>query len=184
MSELFAPAVPRQPRIFFWLRLLTLLAVLLLLGVYSEQIIAGLIAAWPKLLRAVGLNQFAERLQQGLNGGIAKRPLLAVASYAALYLATCLLLLRLVLVPAQWLLALRIYAVGLGLYVLITVLAKLMGNAPAMYRLGRQLLDFMVSPLPVAGLYVLFRAGFGPAGTAAPTSPATLPEDANGPARG
>ena len=154
--------MPRQPRIFFWLRLLTLLAVLLLLGVYSEQIIAGLIAAWPKLLRAVGLNQFAERLQQGLNGGIAKRPLLAVASYAALYLATCLLLLRLVLAPAQWRMAVAIYAGTLAVYVGIVLTGKLAGDAVWAYRLSRQILDFVVSPLPVAGLYVLFRAGFGP----------------------
>ena len=163
MPELFAPAAPRRLRIFFWLRLLLLLAVLLLLGVYSEQIIAWLIVAWPKLLGAVGLDQLALRLQQGLNGGIAKRPLPAVATYAVLYLATCLLLLRLVLSPTQWLVAVRLYGLGLGLYVLITVLAKLTGNVAWVYRLGRQLLDFMVSPLPVAGLYVLFRAGYGPA---------------------
>ena len=176
MSELFAPAAPRRPRLIFWLRLLLLLAALLLLGVYSEQIITWLIAAWPKLLSAVGLNQLALRLQQGLDGGIAKRPLPALATYAVLYLATCLLLLRLVLSPAQWRLALRLYALGLGVYVLITVLAKLSGNVVWMYRLSRQLLDFMVSPLPVAGLYVLFRAGFGPAVTTVPTSPSNEPE--------
>ncbi len=122
-----------------------------------------LITAWMKLLAAVGLNQFAQQLQQGLDGGITKRPLPAVATYAALYLATCLLLLRLVLSPAQWGLALRLYALGLVLYVLVTVLAKLAGNVAWAYRLSRQLLDFMVSPLPVAALYVLFRAGIGPA---------------------
>jgi hypothetical protein len=181
VSELFAPAAPRRPRLIFWLLLLVFLAGLLLLGVYSEQIITWLITAWTKLLGAVGLNQLALRLQQGLDGGIAKRPLPALATYAVLYLATCLLLLRLVLSPAQWRLALRLYALGLGVYVLITVLAKLLGNVAWVYRLSRQLLDFIVSPLPVAGLYVLFRAGFGPAAATVPSRPTTGPDIASGP---
>lgn len=163
MSELFARPAARQRQPFFWPLLLVLLATLLLLGVYSEQIIGWLIAFLPKLLGALGLNQLALRLQQGLDGGIAKRPLPALATYAVLYLATCLLILRLVLSPTQWKLALRLYALLLVVYVLITVLAKLAGNAQWAYRLSRQLLDFLVSPLPVAGLYVLFRAGFRPA---------------------
>ncbi|MCI1190007.1 hypothetical protein MON38_21500 [Hymenobacter sp. DH14] len=163
MPELFALPASQRLRFFFWLQLLLLLTVLLLLGIYSEQITIWLIAAWPKLLGAAGLNQLAQHLQQGLDGGIAKRPLPAVATYAALYLLTCLLLLRLVLSAAQWRVALRIYALGLVLYVLITILAKLAGNVQWAYRLSRRLLDFIVSPLPVAGLYVLLRSGFGPA---------------------
>jgi hypothetical protein len=43
----------------------------------------------------------------------------------------------------------------------MVVLNKFTGNAAWAYRLSRQLLDFIVSPIPVAGLYVLMRAGFG-----------------------
>ena len=38
---------------------------------------------------------------------------------------------------------------------------KLAGNAQWAYRLSRQILDFVMSPLPVAGLYVLLRVGVG-----------------------
>ena len=144
-----------------------MLLALLLLGIFSEQIVTWLIAAWQRLLQAFGMGYYAQSLQQAINGGIAKRPLLAIATYAALYLSTCLLLLQQLLAPAQWWLAWRLYAGALAAYVLIAALGKLAGNAPWAYRLSRQLLDFVVSPLPVAGLYVLFRAGFGPAPTQA-----------------
>ena len=106
-------------------------------------------------------------MQQGINGGITKRLLPAVATYAALYLGICLLLLRLVLAPAQWRMAVALYAGTLAVYVGIVLLGKLTGDAVWAYRLSRQILDFVVSPLPVAGLYVLFRAGFGPKTTQA-----------------
>ncbi|WP_188562363.1 hypothetical protein [Hymenobacter frigidus] len=44
----------------------------------------------------------------------------------------------------------------------IVLAAKLAGDVTWAYQLSRQILDFVVSPLPVAGLYVLFRAGFDP----------------------
>ncbi|MFC6221756.1 hypothetical protein ACFP2F_00765 [Hymenobacter artigasi] len=44
----------------------------------------------------------------------------------------------------------------------IVLANKLAGNAVWAYRLSRQILDFVVSPLPVAGLYVVFRVGLGP----------------------
>ena len=136
---------------------------LLLIGVFDEPILQFLGRCWEQLLAAVGLRQQAEALQQGVDGGITKRFLPAVATYAVLYLGTCLLLLRLLLpAPAQWRLVLRLYAGALAAYVAIVLLNKVTGNAPWAYRLSRQLLDFIVSPLPVAGLYVLIRAGFGP----------------------
>ena len=146
-----------------WALVGALLLALLLLGIFSEQLITWLISAWQHLLQGLGMGHYAASLQQAINGGIAKRPLLAIATYAALYLSTCLLLLHQLLAPAQWRLAWRLYAGTLAAYVLIAALGKLAGNAPWAYRLSRQLLDFVVSPLPVAGLYVLFRAGFGPA---------------------
>lgn len=137
-----------------------MLVALLLIGVYNDPALSFFTVLWQKLLAALGLRQYAEHLQQGINGSITKRLLPAVATYAALYLALCLLLLWLLLPPAQWGLAVRIYAVALAVYVAIVVVGKLAGDVQWAYRLSRQLLDFVISPLPVAGLYVLFRAGF------------------------
>lgn len=144
-----------------------LLLALLLIGGYDEQTLTFLTAMWQRLLDASGLHRLAAAVQQGINGGITKRLLPAVATYAALYLGICLLLLRLVLTPAQWRMAVALYAGTLAVYVSIVVLSKLAGDAVWAYRLSRQILDFVMSPLPVAGLYVLFRAGFGPKATGA-----------------
>ena len=142
-----------------------LLLALLLIGVYDDQTLTFLTVLWQRVLDASGLHQLAAALQQGINGGITKRLLPAVATYAALYLGICLLLLRLVLAPAQWRMALAVYAGILAMYVSIVLVGKLAGDAVWAYRLSRQILDFVVSPLPIAGLYVLFRAGFGPRAT-------------------
>lgn len=145
-----------------WALVGLLLAVLFVIGVYDNAILEFLTVAWRQLLSAVGLRQQVEALQQGISGSIVKRLLPAVATYAALYLSICLLLLRLLLPSrAQWLLALRLYAGTLAVYVAIVLVGKLAGGAQWAYHLSRQLLDFVVSPLPVVGLYVLFRAGFG-----------------------
>lgn len=144
-----------------------LLLALLLIGGYDEQALTFLTTMWQRLLDASGLHRLAAAVQQGINGGITKRLLPAVATYAALYLGICLLLLRLVLTPAQWRMAVALYAGTLAVYVSIVVLSKLTGDAVWAYQLSRQILDFVMSPLPVAGLYVLFRAGFGPKATGA-----------------
>lgn len=159
-----AAFVARPPaRIGYWALVGGLVAVLLLIGVYDEPILAFLTARWQEALTAAGLRRYAEALQQGINGGILKRFLPAVATYAGCYLGICLLLLRLLLpFRAQWRLALRLYAGVLVVYVALVLLGKFSGDAQWAYRLSRQLLDFVVSPLPVAGLYVLFRAGLGP----------------------
>ena len=96
----------------------------------------------------------------GINGGITKRLLPAVATYSALYIGICLLLLGLVLASAQWRMAVKLYAGTLAVSVGIALASKLAGDTVWAYRLIRQILDFVVRPLPVAGLYVLFRAGF------------------------
>jgi hypothetical protein len=144
-----------------WAAIVVLIGFLFFIGILDEPILQALTTFWQKLLGALGLARQAEALQQGLNGGIAKRFLPAVATYAVLYLGACLLLLRLLLPAASWRLALWLYAGALGLYATMVVLNKFTGNAAWAYRLSRQLLDFIVSPIPVAGLYVLMRAGFG-----------------------
>ncbi|MDB5236428.1 MAG: hypothetical protein JWR44_3421 [Hymenobacter sp.] len=143
-----------------WALIGFLLLALFLVGTYDEYLLTLLTSLWQKLLAAVGLQQQAAAVQQGINGGITKRLLPAVATYAALYLGVCFLLLRVLLPAPQWRLALRLYGMVLVAYVAIVLVGKLAGDAVWAYRLSRQILDFVVSPLPVAGLYVLFRAGF------------------------
>ncbi|MBJ6110606.1 hypothetical protein JAO73_16395 [Hymenobacter sp. BT523] len=145
-----------------WVLVGALLAALLLLGVYDVAVLTVLTKWWQRMLAAVGLRQQVEALQQNISGSVVKRPLPVVATYAVGYLSICLLLLRLLLpAAAQWRLVLRLYAGTLAVYVALVVLGKLAGDAQWAYRLSRQLLDFVVSPLPVAGLYVLLRSGFG-----------------------
>ena len=159
----FAPTNHRLAGPGRWVLVGILLTALFLVGVYDEATHAFLTALWRQLLAATGLRRYAETMQQGVSGGITKRLLPAVATYAALYLGICLLLLRLLLpTVAQWYLALRLYGITLAIYIAIVLAARLAGNVTWAYQLSRQILDFVVSPLPVAGLYVLFRAGFGP----------------------
>ncbi|WP_426058744.1 XrtX-associated membrane protein [Hymenobacter sp. B1770] len=139
-----------------------LVGVLFLIGVFDEPVLQALTKFWQSLMASLGLSRTAQTLQQGIDGGITTRFLPAVATYAVLYLGTCLLLLRILLPPASWLLVLRLYAGALAIYAAMVLLNKFTGNSAWAYRLSRQLLDFIVSPLPVAGLYVLMRAGFGP----------------------
>ena len=155
-------AVQASSRLGRWLAVAVLVAGLLALGVFDEPVLLAFTSAWQKLLAALGLGQYTEAVQRGLPGSVAKRFLPALATYALLYIGLCLLLLRLLLSPAQWRVAVAVYAGLLAAYVAITLVGKLAGGAPWAYRLGRHLLDFVVSPLPVAGLYVLLRYGFGP----------------------
>ena len=162
------PASSRLPaRPTRWLLVGLLLVALLLIGVYSDDVMAAITSLWQKGLATVGLTRVAAAMQQGINGGITKRPLPAVATYAIMYLSICLPLLYQLLQPAQWRLAWRLYVGALLVYIAITMAGKLAGNVQWAYRLSRQILDFIISPLPVAGLYVLFRAGFGPQPTQA-----------------
>jgi uncharacterized integral membrane protein len=141
----------------------TLVGLLLLGGVYDEYVFAFLTPLWQKILGALGLSQQIGALQQGINANVTQRSLLAAATYAALYVAICLLILYLVLQNRQqWQLAFRLYAGVAVAYVLLVIIGKLAGNAFWAYKLSRHLIDFLASPIPVAGLIVLFKAGFGP----------------------
>ena len=155
---------PETARTATWAAVGALVLLLFVVGSYDELILQQLTSFWQKALATAGLQRQAEALQQGINGGILKRFLPAVATYAVLYLSICLLLLRFLLpAPPQWRLALRLYAGALAVYVTMVLLNKLTGNAAWGYRLSRQLLDFIVSPLPVAALVVLFKSGLGAA---------------------
>ena len=174
-SALSKPAFPtrkpwyRPPVAVRWAVGLGLVLALLLLGVYDETLFTHFAALWQKALAAAHLSNQADELQHGIHRRVTRRPLLAVASYAAVYVSLCLLLLRVLLrTRAQWRLVLRLYAGVVVAYVLIAGAGKLAGDAIWAYRLSRHLIDFVVSPVPVAGLLVLFKAGYGPSEPAGP----------------
>lgn len=140
-----------------------LVGLLLLGGVYDEYVFTFLTLLWQKILGALGLSQQAAALQQGINANVTQRSLLAAATYAALYVGICLLILQLVLQNRQqWRLALKLYAGVAGAYMLLVIIGKLAGDVFWAYKLSRHLIDFLASPIPVAALIVLFKAGFGP----------------------
>jgi len=147
-----------------WAIIGLLAAGLLLLGTFDTPLLNRLTTGWQHVLAVLGGRGPIEALQQGVNGGITKRFLPAVATFAGLTIGTCLLLLRVLLqpTPAQWRLVLWFYAGALATYATIVLLNKVTGNSVWAYRLSRQLLDFVVSPLPVAGLYLLLRSAASP----------------------
>ena len=153
----------RPPVAIRWALGIGLVVILLFLGVYDETLFTYFATVWQKALTAAHLSNQADDLQHGIHRRVTRRPLLAVASYALIYVSLCLLLLRLLMrTRAQWRLVLRLYAGVVVAYVLIAGAGKLAGDAIWAYRLSRHLIDFVVSPIPVAGLLVLFKAGYGP----------------------
>lgn len=134
-----------------------LLALLVVVGIHDEVVFDFLTKGWQWLLAGLGLGSWATAWQQGVSGDVTRRFLPAVATYALLYLGICLLLLRLLLPDRrQWRFALGLYVGIVVVYVGLVGLGKLAG-LPWAYRISRHLIDFVVSPLPVAALYVLLR---------------------------
>ncbi|MBF9236364.1 hypothetical protein I2I05_03055 [Hymenobacter sp. BT683] len=173
MADVIIGTDSSSKRLIRWAVIGTLVLALVLVDVYDEAILLLLTTLWKKALSALGLGQQAQALQSGINSGITKRFLPAVATYAALYLALCLLLLRALLSSsAQWLLALRLYFMVLVVYAALLLLAKA-ANAVWAYKLSRDILDFVVSPVPVVGLYLFFRTSFGLASAGPRKAPTT-----------
>ena len=164
-SNLPVPVRPwyRPPVVVRWVLGGVLAVLLLVLGAGSKPLLPLLTVFWQKVLAATHLSAEADALQHGIHRRVTRQPLLAVATYALLYLALCLLMLRLLVrTRAHWRLVLRLYAGAVALYVVITLGGKLGGEVIWAYRLGRHLLDFVIGPIPVAGLLALFQAGYGP----------------------
>ena len=158
MPSPFSLTNPTGPK--SWLRRLAvagLVILLLLAGVYDQLLLA---------LFAEAAQTFAGALQ-GSTTVIARsspppealhRPSLAFVGYTVLYVGLCLLLLRLLLPQrSHWQLALRVYGGVVLAYAALLVITKLGGNLQWAYRLGRYLLYFIVSPLPVLVLVALLR---------------------------
>ena len=88
--------------------------------------------------------------QQGTSHLVTTRSLPAVATYSLLYVGGCLLLLHLLLRDSRrtrW--AAQVYLGLLVLCLLLLALGRFGGNLPWAYKLGRRIIDFTISPLPV-----------------------------------
>lgn len=172
--DLLLPVRPwyRPPVVVRWVLGGVLAVVLLLLGAGSKPLLPLLTLFWQKVLTATHLSAEADALQHGVHRRVTRQPLLAVATYALLYLVCCLLMLRLLVkTRAHWRLVLWLYAGTVALYIGITLGGKLGGEIIWAYRLGRHLLDFVIGPIPVAGLLALFQAGYGPEEEVEKTAP-------------
>lgn len=137
--------------------LATALALLLFwVGIESDAVFAALTRGWQMVFETIGLGSLLDRLQQGTSSQVTKRSLPAMLTYGVLYLAVCLLLLRLVLHDVQaWRLAGQIYAGAVVLCATLLLLGKLGGNVAVLYHAARRLIDFLVSPVPVLVLIPL-----------------------------
>ncbi|MCC2547243.1 hypothetical protein LJY25_12365 [Hymenobacter sp. BT175] len=128
------------------------------LGIYAEEVFAGLTSLWQTILRGLGLDETLSAVQQGVSGQVTTRSLPAMLSYGLLYTACCLALLGLLLGSVRRLkAALLLYAAVFGACTLLVVGGKLGGDVRWAYQLGRRLIDFIVSPLPVIVLAPLLR---------------------------
>jgi hypothetical protein len=157
-TALVATRPPRTALRALRLAAVALLIVLLFLcGIYDETIFAFLGPAWQKAATALGFSEQLARLQQGISGEVVKRSLPVVATYALLYLSLSLLLLRLMLPAHRLPLVLKLYGSVIAAYILLLLAGRLTGNVPWVYQLGRRLIDFLVSPLPIVILVSLLR---------------------------
>lgn len=130
--------------------------VLFWVGANPDTVFAMLTKAWQSLFEALGLGTLLERLQHSTSHAVTTRSLPAMLTYGVLYLATCLLLLRLVLPDAQaWRLAVQLYAGAMALCAALLLLGKLGGDVALFYQAGRRIIDFLVSPVPVLVLVPL-----------------------------
>ncbi|QKG56344.1 hypothetical protein GKZ68_06645 [Hymenobacter sp. BRD128] len=133
-----------------WLLAAALVLVLFLLGIESDTVFAALTRAWQTLFELAGLGSWLARMQHGTSSLVTTRSLPAVVTYSLLYVGLCLLLLHVLLRDGQrtrW--AAQVYLGLLGLYIILMLVGRLGGNASGVYNLGRRIIDFIVSPLPV-----------------------------------
>lgn len=125
-------------------------------GTFDTTVFAFLTRFWANALSLLGLADTARWVQSGISGQVTTRSLPAMLSYGLLYTSTCLLLLRLLLPqPGALRLALLLYATVFAASTALVLGGKLGGDIVWAYQLGRRLIDFIVSPLPVIVLLPL-----------------------------
>lgn len=145
-----SPSGRRPLRPSRWLLAGLLAAALFLLGIKSEAVFAAFTQGWQAVFGLLGQGNALARMQQGTSHLVTTRSLPAMATYGLLYVAGCLLLLHVLLRDSRrtrW--AAQVYLGLLGLYVLLLLLGRLGGNIAWAYKLGRRVIDFVISPLPV-----------------------------------
>ncbi|TGE21748.1 hypothetical protein E5K00_15880 [Hymenobacter aquaticus] len=160
LTSLTKPAARRRPLVLALRATVAALLVagLFLVGLNAEPVFSLLTLGWQKLFLALGLAERAAALQQGVSGLVTTRSLPAVASYALLYTGACLVLLTAVLFDAARMrVVLALYAAVFGACAVLLLGGKLLGDASWAYQLGRRLIDFIVSPLPVIIFIPLLR---------------------------
>lgn len=155
------PGVVRPLTPSRWLLAGLLAGALFLMGMESEVVFAALTRGWQAAFGLLGQGGALAQLQQGTSHLVTTRSLPAMATYGLLYVAGCLLLLHVLLRDGRrtrW--AAQVYVGLLGLCVLLLVVGRLGGNIAWAYKLGRRVIDFVISPLPVMILLpVLWPAG-------------------------
>jgi exosortase/archaeosortase family protein len=169
----FAPV--RQP----WLGARMLAGVAVLLGLIAvstcqNQVTAALSAGWTTALAngPAWLHQLpgATAGSADVPGNVSHLALPVGVAYLGLFVGLAMLALRLLLPSRHWQLVWRCYA-ALGLASVLLIGIGRVGNSLEAYRIGRMVLDFMASLLPVMGLLVLLWRGKA----AAPALPAGEP---------
>jgi len=151
---------------------MAVLAALVLVSIFQSNVVAALGRSWAAAL-ATGpawLQQVPGAVASDVPASVSRLALPVGVAFFGLFLGLSLLGLRLLLPGRAWRLAWRCYA-GIGLACLLLLALGRAGGGPGVYRLGRLLLDFLASLLPVAGLLVLL---WRPAATA-PASQPSLP---------
>ena len=141
------------PRVAFGLALLVSLA---LVGLYRKPLLLSANAHWLHTLAALPASvQRLPGLGTGLvPGGVTHLAPVVGVAYLAFYLVASLSILWLLLAGRSWQLALRGYGAMLLAYGLLLGLG-LAGHLPMLVHGARNVLDFVASPLPVAGLLVM-----------------------------
>lgn len=153
------PGLPGAARL---LLVAALAGLLLLAGTYDHAVLAGLTSFWQQVLQAVGLNDLFQSVRQGTSPQVTTRILPVVATFSLGYIGICLLIVALLVPPRALRTALLLYAGALGLAGLLLLAGKAAGDVAWAYQLGRRLIDFTVSPLPVVGLIPLLRWHYAP----------------------
>ncbi|MCC3159927.1 hypothetical protein LJ737_21995 [Hymenobacter sp. 15J16-1T3B] len=164
-----------RPRALPWgtrLLLAGLLAALLFwVGTYDVTVFTWLTAGWQRILAAIGLSDLVQHIQQGISGQVTTRSLPAMLTYGLAYTGICLLILALLVPRRAVRTALGLYLAVFALSALLLLGGKLAGDVAWAYQLGRRLIDFIVSPLPVIALVPLLRWHYAAAQPAAPDGP-------------
>ncbi|UOQ53509.1 XrtX-associated membrane protein [Hymenobacter cellulosivorans] len=127
-------------------------------GMHNDLVFAVLTQTWQKIFLALGLNAAAAGPQSGVSTLVTTRSLPAVFTYSLVYTAACLGILYAALYDAARMrLVVQLYAAVFAACALLLLGGKLLGDASWAYQLGRRLIDFIVSPLPVIILVPLLR---------------------------